>query len=319
MIIKSTAGKIDAVIGRFEGPILAFMEKEEGDYAQRSLKNVLYNVKSSKHYSESITGMTGIGDMVATDGPVPYDEFEEGFAKTFIHQVFKKGIEIKRETMDDALLLNMENQAGQLMDAANRTKEKFVHAPFWYATSPTFTLAGKTFQNVGADGLTLGHDSHPSHSGKGVTQSNLTTNTLTEANLKTAEEMMINFKIDNGEPGNFVPDTLFVPYKLRHEAYKLVESESTVTNNSGGNSGIANPYKNSYRVIVSKWLDMIDDDQWFLIDSKYMKKCLYWLNRVELEIESKKDFNTDNWLIKAYERYSLGFTDWRWVVVNKPA
>lgn len=317
MIITSTVGKIDAVIGRFEGPILAFMEKEEGDYAQNSLKNTLYNVKSSRHYSETITGMTGIGDMVATDGPVPYDDFEEGFKKTFIHQVFKKGIEIKRETIDDALIIDMENQAGQLTDASARTKEKFVHAPFAFATETSFELAGKKFTNIGADGKALGAADHPSKTKKGKSQSNLTQNVFSAEAIKTAEEMMINFTIDNGEPGNFVPDTLFVPYALRDEAYQYVSSQADA--NTEGNSGRANPGQNKYRVIVSKWLDLMGDGKtWFLIDSKYMKKSLYWLDRVPFEVDSMKDFETDNWKIKAYERYSLGWADWRWVVVNKP-
>lgn len=316
MIINSTVGKIDAIIGRFEGPILAFMEKEEGDYAKQSLKNVLYNVKSSRHYSESITGMTGIGDMVATDGPVPYDDFEEGFRQTFIHQVFKKGIEIKRETIDDALIIDMENQSGQLMDAASRTREKFVHAPFWHATDSDFFLAGKKFSALGADGLPLGHAAHPSKTGKGPTQSNLTTNAFDAEAIKTAEEMMIGFKTDIGEPGNFVPDTIFVPYSLRDEAFQYVASQADA--NAEGNSGRANPGQDKYRVIVSKWLDMVDTQTWFLIDSKYMDRCLFWLDRIPFEVDSTKDFETDNWKIKAYERYSLGFTDWRWIVVNKP-
>ena len=62
MIIKSTVGKIDAVIGRFEGPILAFMEKKKAILPKFAQKE-LYNVKTSKHYNESITGMTGIGDF----------------------------------------------------------------------------------------------------------------------------------------------------------------------------------------------------------------------------------------------------------------
>jgi hypothetical protein len=33
-----------------------------------------------------------------------------------------------------------------------------------------------------------------------------------------------------------------------------------------------------------------------------------------LEIRSQKDFNTQNWQIAGYMRYSLGFTDWRWLV-----
>lgn len=313
MIVTSTVGKIDAAIGRFEGPILAYMEKEEGDFAKTSLKKVLFNVKTSKHYSESVAGMTGIGDFVATDGAVPYDEIEEGYSKTFIHQVFKKGIEIKRETIDDARVIDMESQAGTLIDAWNRTVEKFVHAIFNNCTATTFTLAGKTFTNTGADGLALASNSHPSHTGKGSDQDNYTTNTLTVANLKTAEEMMKGFKTDIGEDGNFFGDTLLVPFELRNEAWEIVQSVGKV--DSADNN--ANPYYNKFKVIVSKWLT--DTDAWFLIDSRYMKKCLYWIDRVPLEIKSQKDFNTDNWQIKGYGRFSLGFSDWRWVVCNVPA
>ncbi len=313
MIITETSGKLDAAIGKFEGPILAYMEQEESDFAKDSLKKVLYNVKTSKHYSESITGLTGIGDFVATNGAVPYDEFEEGYAKTFIHQVFKKGIEIERELIDDARIIDMENRAGVLTNAANRTMEKFVHAPFNNAASSSFTLTGKAFTNVGADGKPLADAAHPSKTGKGSDQSNVTTNTLTLANVKYAEDMMKNFTDDIGEKANVKPDMLFVPYELRNEAWEIVNSigkPDTADNN-------ANPYQNKFKVVVSDWLT--DTDAWFMIDSRYMKKCLYWIDRVPLEIASKKDFNTDNWLIKGYMRYSLGFTDWRWCVANIPA
>jgi hypothetical protein len=314
MIVTSTVGKIDAAIGRFEGPLMAYMEKEEGDFAKTSLKKVLYNVKTSKHYSESVAGMTGIGDFVATSGPVPYDDGpEEGYTKTFTHQVFKKGIEIDRETIDDSRLLDMENQGGQLMDAYNRTMEKFVHAPFNYADDTTFTLAGKTFACVGADNLALGSHAHTSHTGKGSNQDNLIHSALTVANLKTAEEMMAGFKTDIGEDGNFFGDTLFVPYSLRNDAWEIVQSVGKI--NSGDNN--ANPYYNKFNVIVSKWLT--DTDAWFLIDSSYMKKCLFWLDRVPLEIKSDKDFNTEGWKIKGYSRSSSGHTDFRWIVCSIPA
>lgn len=313
MLIQATAGKFDAVIGRYEGPIMAMMEKEEGDFAKNSLKSKLYNVQKSEHYSESITSMTGIGDMVQTDGAVPYDTFEEGYDKTFVHKVFKKGIQIKRETRDDAKLIDMENQAGNLIDASNRTKEKFVHAPFNNATATTFNLASGTFTLTGRDGLALASASHPSHTGKTAVQSNLTTNEFSSDALKTAENLMKNFKTDIGERGNFVPDTILAPYELRDVVY----TEMASTNVTGSANNDANWNKDKYHVIISPWLT--DTDRWFLIDSRYMKKCLFWLDRIELEIKSQVDFNTDVWMIKAYERYSLGFTDWRWVVVNNPA
>lgn len=313
MIVTSTVGKIDALIGRFEGPILAYMEKEETDYAKNSLKKVLYNVKNSKHYSESVAGMTGIGDFVATDGAIPYDEFEEGYSKTFVHQVFKKGVEIKRETIDDARIIDMENKGGELTESWNRTQEEFVHAVFNNPTSATYTLAGKSFTNVGQDGLALGHAAHTSKTGKGINQSNLTAYELTVPNLKLVEEMAKNFKNDIGQKGNIKIDTLFVPYELRNTAYEIAYSLQKV--NSADNN--VNPYKDKFQIIVSDWLT--DANDWYALDSRYMKKCLYWIDRVPLEIKSNKDFNTGNWQLGGYSRMICGFTDWRWCVVNKPA
>ena len=41
MIVTATTGKIDAAIGRFEGPIMAFMLQEEQDFAKDSIKEKL--------------------------------------------------------------------------------------------------------------------------------------------------------------------------------------------------------------------------------------------------------------------------------------
>jgi len=121
MIVTSTVGKIDMAIGRFEGPVMAYMMKEEADLAKDSLKSKLFTVKNSKHYSESIGGLTGIGNFIPTDGAVPYDEFEEGFTKTFTHKEFKKGIEIKEATIEDSRIIDMENSGGLLIDSWGTT------------------------------------------------------------------------------------------------------------------------------------------------------------------------------------------------------
>jgi hypothetical protein len=312
MIITSTVGKIDALIGRFEAPILAYMEKEEGDFAKKSLKSTLYSVKTSKSYAEAVAGMSGVGDMIATDGAVPYDDIEETYSKTFTHQVFQKGIEIKRETMDDARIMDMEGQASGLMDAANRTKEKFAHAPFAYPTATTFTIGGKVFANTGSDGLALASASHTSKTGRAGTQSNLIASAFSVSTLKTAEEAFAGLKMENGELANIWPDTIMVPFALRNEIYEIL--------NSGGKLGTGNndtnPYEAKYKVIVSRWLDNLGNtSKVILMDSAYMKKTFFWIDRVPFETASEKDFNSGNWRVKAYERYMAGFSDWRGCMV----
>lgn len=310
MIVTSTVGKIDMAIGRFEGPVIAYMMREEADLAKQSLKNVLYTVKKSKHYSESVGGLTGIGGFIPEPGSVPYDEFEEGPTKTFTHYEYMKGLEIRRKTIDDSRLIDMENTGGMLIDSWNTTQETLLHALFNNCTATTFTYEGVSHNIAGADALALASDSHTSHTGKGATQDNYTTNALTVPNLKTAEDMMKGFKTDIGSKGNWKGDTLLVPYELRNEAWEIVQSVGKV--NSGDNN--VNPYKDKFNVIVSDWLT--DINNWFLIDSRAMKRNLYWIDRVPLEVESRKDFNTKNWQISGYARMSFGFVDWRWIVCN---
>jgi len=313
VIVTETAGKTDKLIGKCEGPLFAFMLKEEQDFAADSIKTKLYNVRKSKHYSESIGGLTGIGGFVPTDSATPFTEFEEGYDKTFIHQVWKLGIEIKRELLDDSRILDMEAMAGMLTDSWNSTMEEMLHAPFNNCTATTFTYEGKEFNNAGADLQALASNAHPSKTGKGGNQDNYTTNALTPANLKEAEDMMKGFKTDIGKKGNWKGDTLLVPFELRNEAFEIAYSTGKI--NSGDNN--INPYKEKFNVIVSDWLT--DADSWFLLDSRALKRNLYFLERVPLEIASYKDGNTKNWKIDGYGRYSLGFRGWEFCVANIPA
>jgi phage major head subunit gpT-like protein len=312
VIVTATAGKIDSAIGRLEGPLLAYMIKEEADFAKDSIKNKLYNVRKSKHYSESFAGLTGIGPFVPTDGAIPYESLEEGYTKQMIHTVFKKGIEIKRELIDDSRVIDMESLAGELIDSWNMTQEELLHAPFNNCAATTFTFGGKTFDISTADGQALASNAHPSKTGKGSDQDNYTTNAFSIANLKTAEDMMAAIKTDVGNKGNVKGDTIFASYSLRNEIWEAVHSLGKV--NSGDNN--VNPYKDKFNVIISDWLD---DGKWFLIDSRVLRRNLYFLERKPLEVKSQIDFNTDNWQIKAYARNSLGFKSWEAIVCNVPS
>jgi len=312
VIVSATAGKIDAAIGRFEGPLMAYMLKEEQDFARDSIKEKLYNVRKSKHYSESFSGLTGIGNFVPTDGAVPYDEFEESYSKTLIHQVFKKGIEIKRELIDDSRVIDMEGMAGMLIDSWNATLEELLHAPFNNCTQTDFTFEGKTFDIAVADGLALASNAHTSKTGKGGTQDNYTTNTFNVENLKVAEDMMKAIKTDIGKKANVKGDTIFASYSIRNEVWEAVHSLGKV--DSGDNN--VNPYKDKFNVVISDWLN---DGYWFLIDSRVLRRNLYFLERHPLKVTSQVDFNTDNWQIKAYARNSLGFKSWEPVICNIPA
>ena len=313
MIINATAGNMNAAIGKIEGPLMAYMAKEESDNAANSLLKEFYTVKGSKHYSESIGGMTGIGEFEQTDEEVPFEGMEEGYTKTFVPLVFKKGISIKRETIDDVRLIDMQNQTGNLMDSANRTKERFVHLPFNNCTDAKYTTTnGHPYSLLGADGLPLCSAAHTSKTKKVANQSNLTQLELTPENLTIVENMFKNFKTDSGLKGNMKMDTLIVPYEMRDLAWEIAGTANGL-NTPNGN---INSKFQKYHIVVSDYMD--SEKNWFGADSRWMKKNLFWINRKDLETKSWIDLNTDNWNIRGYMRFVNGWNDWRWMIGNLP-
>ena len=52
---------------------------------------------------------------------------------------------------------------------------------------------------------------------------------------------------------------------------------------------------------------------WLLMDSRYNQEygSMIWLDRVNLEVRSTKDENTDANVWRGYARFTAGFNDWR--------
>jgi hypothetical protein len=90
----------------------------------------------------------------------------------------------------------------------------------------------------------------------------------------------------------------------------LIRAESVWSNNNSANNNV-NFLKGRYDVIVSDYLT--DTDNWFMVDSKYMKMFLKWYDRIPSEFNKDKDFDTYVAKYSAYMRYSFGFSDARWI------
>ena len=54
-------------------------------------------------------------------------------------------------------------------------------------------------------------------------------------------------------------------------------------------------------------------NNWFLIDSRYMKLFLKWFDRIPVEFNKDKDFDTYIAKWSVYTRYSFGFSGWQWI------
>jgi hypothetical protein len=63
-----------------------------------------------------------------------------------------------------------------------------------------------------------------------------------------------------------------------------------------------------------EWNYMSDVNNWFLSGSSYRGECLFWTDRVPLEMAFAEDLDTIVAKWRAYCRYAFAWIDWRFVI-----
>lgn len=282
-------------------------------YGRRpSMIDSLYNVQSSTRANEQLLGIGNIGSDGWNDfektGHVQYADFARGYKFTATHVEFARGMIVQRKLVDDDQFNVINNQAQQLGDSAFRFREKAAAAVFTNA----FTASGTDqfgFPIAGADGVALGSASHPRNpDNAGTTDSNTSNITLTKANVSTVRTNMMAFTDDTGDKLNVMPDEILVPPELEDTALEIVRSQLDPTS---ANNAI-NPQAGRFTVRV--WHYLTSSTNWFMMDSGRRNAALQWYDRAPLEY-GPQDLDRDTMQLKmvAYNRFSRGFSDWRWI------
>lgn len=263
-----------------------------------SMIDQLYGVENSSKAVEYDYAIGGLGDLEEFDGTIPYSDFSGQYRVSYTHKEWVKGLKIERKLVDDDQYSVINKRPATLALVAKRTKEK--HA------SSIFNNAFNTTIFAGGDTLALCASAHTSV-GTATTQSNSGSTALSETSLAAARLAMRNYLDETDNLINSMGDVLLVPPELEQTAWEITMSDKkvdTANNNS-------NFFKSRYRVVV--WDYLSDTNNWFLIDSKYAKLFLKWFNRVPVEFNKDKDFDTYLSKWSTYTRYSYGFSDWKWV------
>jgi len=162
---------------------------------------------------------------------------------------------------------------------------------------------------TGGDGVVLCSDSHPYAPDNATTQSNAGGTALGYDSIIATRKLMRAYTDDRGKLMPINPDTILVPPELEDTASNLWLAQ--------GKPGVADNDINyvsriTRRVIV--WDYLTDSNNWFMIDSVMAKQFLMWFDAVPMEIAMDPTSNFDleaRW--RLYMRYSLGWSDWRWV------
>jgi hypothetical protein len=274
-----------------------------------SLIDRLFNVQTSVRAYEQVSGVGAIGteawDAYRLSGKVGQADFDQGYKTTYEHAEYPMEVRVKRALRDDSNFNEIFKIINRVADSGRQKRNADGAAVFNNAFNDTF---------AGADGVGLCSTAHPNSPQKtGATQSNEGTYALTKANVGTVREAMMAFTDDVGGKMGVTPDLLLVPPALEDEGLVIARS---LNDPDSGNNAI-NPQQGRFQVLP--WHDLTDSNAWFMIDSVMMKDSLDWFDRVPLDINLKVMDYTIEAVWIAYMRYSLGWSDWRWVFGNNPS
>lgn len=276
-----------------------------------SLIPALFNVQGSVRAYEQVSGVGAVGidawNTYAQSGVVGKADFDQGYKTTYTHVEYALEIAVERKTVDDANFPQAFRLVDRAGDSASLKREVDAASIFNNAFTDTAPYAG-------ADAVGLCSTAHPNSPQKtGATQSNEGTYSLTRDNVATVREAMMAFTDDNGNKMGVTPNAILVPPALEDEG--LVIAKTLQKPGSGDND--INPQAGRFDVIP--WHYLTDSNAWFMLDTSLMKQCLDWFNRQPLSVTPKVEDKTlvATWI--AYMRYSLGWSDWRFVYGNNPS
>lgn len=282
---------------------------EQGFARRAALVPTLFNVQSSSRAYEEISSIGAIGidawKNYNNAGVVSEADFDQGYKKTYTHVEYPLDFSVERKTLDDNNYREIFDASARIGDSAAVFREVEGASVFNNAFSSSF---------LGADAVALCSDSHPYGPQKSGTQDNKGTLALTKANVSIVREAMMAFTDDNGNKVAVTPTHLLVPPSLEDEALEI--SKSLLDPTSANNA--INVHSGRFQIIT--WHYLSDSNNWFMLDMPLMKMSLDWFDRVPLSIKLRDgDDRTLRAYWRAYQRFSYGWSDWRFIYGNEVA
>ena len=245
IIFSKLVGKNEPLYGKFEHPIKALIQNESNALEKKkTLLDVLFNVEKSNRYAETTMGQTDFDTFqsVKEGAGAENDSIELAFKKTIEHIPFMKEFTITKEMADDSKMglgANVKAKPKGFVRAYYKTRTKLAAWALAHATETGGKFNKAYVDLTTGDGKPVFHSAHPysQEKFKGKTQSNFyfksgicATTTAFEKALGQLANKMRNYKDENGETMEYVPDTIILPCNrpdLEQIVKKVVGSERT--------------------------------------------------------------------------------------------
>lgn len=260
----------------------------------------LVDVFSSDMTYEEDQELTGFGlaPVKAQGQATVYDTMQQGVTTRYTHIAYSLGFIITREAIDDNQYEKVGMQrTGSLAFSMRQTKENVVANLYNRGFSTSYPIG---------DAAAMLSTAHPTLAGN---QSNklAVDADLSEASLEDLVIQVGQAQNSRGLRISLQAKSLVIPVQLQFEAARILKS---VQQNDTANNAI-----NALRsmgaftdgVKVNHYLT--DADAFFVRTNA--PEGLKLFQRTSAEFKQDGDFDTDNLKYKAYERYSVGCSDWR--------
>ena len=235
----------------------------------------------------------------STGQPTVFDNNSgQRFTYNHTHVEFSLGYAFTRIALKDNLYKSSFNAANLGLARSFRQMKEIVGA----SVLNTGNVLNAT---IGGDNLPLFSASHPVD-GYVVPNTPQVQVGLNESTLILANNMVRRFRDYAGLIQGFQGKKLVVPVELRHVAKRLMETELRpgTTDNDVWSIKENNDLQDGYVV-----MDFLTSPYaWFVLSDA---GGLIYLEREPFESSMQTDFTTDNLMVKAYERYYMGYDDWR--------
>ena len=249
----------------------------------------------------------GLAQLKTEGGQTAFDNSAgERYVYNQEHTEIGLGYAITRKAIDDNLYKTQFAPSNLgLIESFQQTKEIYGANVLNTATTYNASVAG--------DGVALVSASHPIDGG---VISNYNTVELNESTLLNAMiAIRTNFKDQAGLKVFARGRKLIVPPQLEPVAIRLTKTElrpGTADNDVNAimmtSGGLPEGYMvNDFLTSATAWFLLTNIDG------------LSYMQRIKFETDMQVDFVTDNLLVKAYERYSFGYYNWRAIYGSLPS
>jgi len=239
-----------------------------------------------------------IGSVPVYQGQITYDESKEGYKKSVTETEYALGLKVQRKLLRNDLYDVVRTQVGLLAQAFRQKKEEIGASIFNNAFNTTHTVG---------DTLQLCSTAHTSNNG-GANQGNMGTSAFSAANVEATRILMVKFKTNRDNIRTAAPDMLLVPTDLHEKAWEILNSygkPDTAMNNRNFHVG-------RYKLAV--WDNFLtDSNNWFMIDSRLMKRVLKFRQWEPTQFFRTGEFDTITQKFAGYMSNGVSAVDWRFV------